>query len=459
MKKCLILSILFLTLKLVALDNDSTAFTIRKIEIQGNKKTKAFIILRELSFKVNDTIHNWNFHKEQSRKQLINLFLFNEIVIDKNEQNEVVIHVTERWYIWPVPVVQIADRNLNQWLLSRDPARLIYGVQMQWYNIRGRNETMILDFKTGYTQLFNLSYRMPYFNKKSTWGLQLTTTISANRELWYKTENNKVQFFRDNSLFLINRKGVELIFTHRKKIFNYHQIYGGFRQTIVKDTVNSSSVNKEYLFQGKSHQDEVYIGYSYTRDKRDMKGYPTKGHYLKASIEGPYFLFKKLLSFPCNIKFNAAKYFDIGHNWFASLGGTLRYFEINNLPYNRTQALGYGRDFIRGYELYVIDGNHFALCKSELKYRLINKKYKLFKGVPNYEELPLALYATSYCDAGYVWNYNAKTTINNSMPNSYQYGAGAGLNLVLFYDYCVRTEYSFNKYGQHRMFVQFVASI
>ena len=458
MKNCLLFCLLSIVLSGFAQNNDST-FRVHKIEITGNKKTKAFIILRELTFKVNDTVHNWNYHKELSRKQLINLFLFNEISIERDSLNVVTIMVTERWYFWPVPVIQIADRNLNQWLLSKDPSRLIYGIQMQWYNIRGRNETMILDFKTGYTQLFNLTYRMPYFNKKSTWGLQVNTGISANRELWYKTDQNKVKFFRDNNLFLINRRNVEMVFTHRKKILNYHQIYVGYRQTLVKDTVYSAEVNPAYLYGGNNKQNEFYIGYQYTRDKRDLKGYPTKGHYLKASIEGPYFINPHLNPFPFNIKVTASKYFNLGKNWFAAVGGTARYFEINKLPYNRTQALGYGKDFIRGYELYVIDGNHFALGKSELKYRLINRKYKFLKGVPNYEKLPLSLYVTTYYDGGYVWNFNKTTTLNNSMPNSYQYGYGTGLNLVLFYDYCVRTEYSFNKFGQHRLFVQFVASI
>ena len=56
---------------------DST-FTVDSIHIDGNKKTKVQIILRELSFKKGDTIHNWSYHQAQSRKQLINLFLFNE---------------------------------------------------------------------------------------------------------------------------------------------------------------------------------------------------------------------------------------------------------------------------------------------------------------------------------------------------------------------------------------------
>ncbi len=437
---------------------DST-FTVTAIEITGNKKTKDFIILRELTFSVNDTIHNWSYHREQSRRQLINLFIFNEISIVKTGGN-ITIQVTERWYLWPVPSLQLGDRNLSQWLLSGDPNRLIYGLQLQWYNIRGRNETMVVDFKTGYTQLFNLTYRIPYFNKKKTWGMQLNTGISANREVWYKSEDDKVQFFKDNNLFLINRKNVELVFTYRKKFFHYHQLYAGYRQTAIKDTVFSDAVNNQFFYNaGTNIQDEYYIGYQFTLDRRDFKGYATKGNYLRASVEGPYFIGKDNRTFPFKVRVTAAKFMQLGKNVFASAGGTGRFFEIDKLPYFRTQALGYGKDFIRGYELNVIDGNHFLLGKAELKYRLINKKYNFMKKVRNYETLPMSLFLTTYYDAGYVWNFNKTATQNNRMPNSYQYGTGMGLNLVVFYDYVVRVEYSINKYQQHRMYVQFVASI
>lgn len=459
MKKILTLFFIGLSFGAYSQTNDSS-FSVKQINIQGNKKTKDFIILRELTFKAGDKVQNWNEQMEQSRKQLINLFLFNEILITKNDSGMVTIHVTERWYFWPIPMVQLGDRNFNQWWLTKDPARLIYGIQLRMFNLRGRNETMLVDFKTGYTQLFNISYKVPYFNKRNTWGVQLSFGISANREVWYKTENDKVQFFRDNDLFLINRRNVELNFTHRKKFFHYHQVYGGYRYTGIKDTIYSNEVNSNFLYKaGRNFQEEYYIGYQFTYDRRDFKGYPTKGEYLKASIEGPYFIEKNTGVFPVRIKVTAAKYMQIHKNLFAAIGGTARLFEIDKLPYNRTQALGYGKDFIRGYELNVIDGRHFLLGKSELKFRLINRKYDFMKKVRNYEKLPLALFLTTYYDAGYVWNSDEAVKLTNKMPDSYQYGTGVGLNLVMFYDYCMRMEYSINKYQQHRLYVQFVASI
>lgn len=459
MKKILLLTACLTVLIALPAQQKDSVIAIGSITLKGNKKTKPFIILRELTFKTGDTVHNWSYHKEQSRKQLINLFIFNEIDIQLLDSGKVIVNVTERWYLWPAPVLQIADRNFNQWWLTRDPARLIYGVQLQWYNIRGRNETMLLDFKTGYTQLFNFIYRVPYFNKKNTWGVQFGTYVSANREVWYKTKEDKVQFFKYDNLFLINRRGAELVFTHRKKIFSYHLFYGGYRHINVKDTVITPAVNPDYLYaKGRTIQNEYYIGYQYTLDKRDFKGYPTRGYSFKAAIEGPYFASKGIQSMPILVKSTFAKYFKISNHFYASAGMTARYFKIDSQPYSRTSALGYGKDIIRGYELNVIDGNHFVLGKAELKYRLIHKKYNFLKGVPNYETLPLSVFLTTFYDAGYVWNNRKQTTLYNKMPNSLQYGTGLGLNFILFYDYCVRTEYSFNKYGQNRLFLNFITT-
>ena len=198
---------------------DST-FTVDSIHIDGNKKTKVQIILRELSFKKGDTIHNWSYHQAQSRKQLINLFLFNEIALRK-VGNTINIDVKERWYIWPKPELEYADRNFNQWWLSKDPKRLIYGLNLEWYNLFGRNQTLTLNLINGYTKMAGVNYKVPYFNKKQTWGMQFVAQYSSNKEIWFKTANDKVQFFRDQDREMIRRSNAERSFMHRPQILSY----------------------------------------------------------------------------------------------------------------------------------------------------------------------------------------------------------------------------------------------
>ncbi len=440
-----------------------TIFTVDSIIITGNKKTRSNIITRELTFKQGDTIQNWQYQQEQSRRQLINLFLFNEILIKRNA-NIVTVHVTERWYIWPYPELDYADRNLSQWLLTRDPKRLIYGLRLEWFNIRGRNETMQLDLIMGYTRMVNFGYKIPYFNKKQTWGAQVYATYSTNKEVWYKTAEDKVQFFKDRDRNLINRRGLELAVTHRKKIFSYHQVYAGYLEINIADTVRSAAVNPDFLLNGSNRQRETYLGYNFTFDRRDFKGFPLRGYLVKIGAEGADLRVDGHAVTTFALRTSVSRYFRISGAFYGSFNATAKYYSLDLPPYTKVRALGYGKDYIRGYELKVIDGNQFVLGKTELKYRFLNRKYKFMKRFRNYEILPVSLYLSTYYDIGYV-NKNSGNQLlyiqsdNNKLANSWQYGFGMGLNIVMFYDYCFRAEYSFDKYLNHRMYFSFVASM
>lgn len=444
----------------VRAQSDDSSFVVQHIKTIGLRRTREAIVMRELTFKVGDTIRNWTYHKEQSRKQLINLFLFNEVTIDR-VNGDIIVHATERWYTWPIPVLDYADRNFNQWWLTKDPKRLIYGLDLSQYNIGGRNQTMVLNLVMGYTRSVGINYKIPYINKKMSWGMQVSAKINANKEVWSTTVNDKVSFFRDNDRTLIRRQMGELVFTHRKKFFVYHHVYTGFRRVDV-DPVIADSVNYDYLMYHQDVQNEGYLGYQFVFDKRDFKGYPLNGHLLKVQAEGSNYFFKNVPDFQTLIlKLAYSRYMKIKGNLFASAHVTARYFDNMYPQYTAVQALGYGKDYIRGYELRVIDGSNFALGKFELKYRLVNANYAFAAGVKNYEKLPVCVYLTGFMDAGYVrnWRQIQQASGNNLLPNSLQNGGGVGLNVVMYYDYCMRVEYSADRQLNRRFYLSFVASM
>ena len=436
-------------------------FFVKNIEIIGNKKTKDNIIIREMAFRVGDTLNNLEYSIDQSRRQLLNLFLFNEVEI-KAEDSIVLVKVTERWYIWPYPKLTYADRNINQWLLTKDPKRLIYGTDIEWYNFRGRNETIKLNLRMGYTRLANLNYMMPYINKKQSWGLNFIVNYSDNKEVWYKTDSNKVKFFKDNNTHLINRKGIEVAAIHRKAIFNYHRFYAGHKQISVADTVAKREVNANYLLNQAVNQKETYFGYSFTFDRRDFKGYPLRGLMVKLNVENSVYFGQSLVS--QTVKGSVSKYVKLDKNIYNASFLGFKWMQFNKnapIPYNKITALGYDRDYIRGYELYVIDGAHFGLAKTEFKYRIFERKTKFVSQLRNYEKANVAVFVTAFADAGYVWNNNQTNLLlnSNTMPNSLQYGYGAGLNAVMFYDYLLRIEFAQNKLNDHRFYLSFITAI
>ncbi len=434
-------------------------FKIEKIIILGNKQTKENIILRDLEFKTNDTIkiNNWAKIKEKSRLNLLNLFLFNEVEINRNEDNSITIKVIERWYIWPIPVVKLADRNFNQWWLTKDPKRLIYGIELKHNNIAGKQHQLYLYALGGYTKQFDVLYKIPYWNKALNWGTHISFGINSNKEIWHKTIGNKVTFFRDNDKEIIQRYYANIKIIKRTGINQYHQYYLNYKNIKVADTVLNYAVNNHYLLDSNSNQQfELGIGYQYTLDKRDFRGFPLSGYYFRINSYLPYFSNQKLA---LKIE-NIATYFKpISKKIFGSIGFYGRYYSLKYMPYSLAQTLGYAREIIRAYELNVIEGQNYVLFKQEIKYRFFHKKVKVKEIIKPYNQIPIDIYLSFFSDQGYVETNSLHLSKENSYNNSWQIGYGLGINTIAFYDYCLRIEYSVNKHLFHRAYLSFIAPI
>ena len=100
--------------------NPNAGFILGEIIITGNKRTKNYIIERELPFKSGDSINLPELVKkfEVARQQLVNTRLFIDAVVALKSVRgyfvDVVIEVKERWYIFPIPYVKPIDRNLTE---------------------------------------------------------------------------------------------------------------------------------------------------------------------------------------------------------------------------------------------------------------------------------------------------------------------------------------------------------
>ena len=118
---------------------------IRNIQIEGLKTTKEATVLRELSFSVGDKVTIQELHSllEKNRSNLLNQWLFNFVdftPIIKRSEVDILLKITERWYVWPYPIFEISERNFNVFWDSlrhsnfQDFSRVNYGVFLNWYN-------------------------------------------------------------------------------------------------------------------------------------------------------------------------------------------------------------------------------------------------------------------------------------------------------------------------------------
>ena len=130
------------------------------ISIYGNKKTKDFIIEREIPFKQGEYITPVQLAKDLviAKQQLINSSLFLDVsVYIENRYGEFVfitVYVKERWYIFPLPYFRYIDPNFNTWWVTYNHTlqRTNYGVKFLHNNISGRNDKLTAWFITGFSK-------------------------------------------------------------------------------------------------------------------------------------------------------------------------------------------------------------------------------------------------------------------------------------------------------------------
>lgn len=452
--------------------NDSSSVIINKINISGNKKTKDRIILRELTFRENESvpISGLMSKLEQSRKNIYNLNLFSTVVLNiKNwEQNKVNVDITveERWYTYPFPVFELADRNFNVWWNQiephRDLRRTEYGIRFIQANTTGRNDWLRVSFRLGYSRKLETSYNLPYIDKKLHTGLSFFFSYSQNKQIAYITQDNKQLFFPDpfvtNAPFIRERFVYGITLTHRPIIHHTHFIEGRYHQNWIDHTI--ANLNSDYFLNGNQRQQFFFLRYAFENDFRDVKQYPLKGHYL-------YFEIAKtgLIIFPnepdiTTLTAEGRKFWQLSANHFLSGQLKAMYSTPEKQPYFNQKAFGFKQDFVRGYEYYVVDGQRFTLLKSTYKFKLAHFEIHNSGFLPKkFNTIPYNFYLKTYCDIGYVYDNYAYKQWSNPLNNNWLAGTGIGLDIVTIYDMLFRMEYSINLKKEHSLFLHFKVDI
>jgi hypothetical protein len=364
----------------------------------------------------------------------------------------------ERWYIWPVPILELADRNFNEWLKKMDFNRINYGFFLTWNNFRGRRERLEIYTRFGYDEKYQILYQIPYVNKKQTLGLGFSGGWAQNHEIAYNSVDNKEVYFKSESVYPQKVYFARSEAYYRKGIHNLHLWQLSFINQQVSDSV--LIYNPDYNF-GPSNTNQYFsIFYQYRSDFRDYRQYPLKGYYFDIQVE------KKGLGFfddpavnAFNLKVNYRKFFKLNGRFFWASGITAKTTPFYDQPYSYQQGMGYGRDFVRGYEYYVVDAQHYALLKNNFKFELVPTKVLNLNFIPTdkFSKLYYAFYLNLYSDIGYAVDNRDITT--NPLANQYLVGYGIGLDFMSYYDFVIRFEYSFNIQGESGFFIHFMPSI
>jgi outer membrane protein assembly factor BamA len=449
---------------------NTTFLKIRNIQISGNKKTKTYIILREMLLHEDDSFPATKIDETllQQRMNIFNLGLFNDVAINiknwEEDSLDLFIQVRERWMIMPVPIVKFVDRNVVEWWkqYNHNFKRLQYGLQLNWGNLTGRNDMLQVGISFGFAQRLDIGYNIPIIQrKKERLGLSIYYTMLRTKRIAYNTVDDKLAYMDLGKTWQNQKIEISPQISYRKRIHTTHYFSMGYGWSIISDSAYRANPN---YFLGDRKQQFFKIGYDYVADFRNIRAYPTDGWmlsvnftnyglgFLKTKMTTAGFQFSKYILWKKQPRFSAAAMIKWQFSW------------PRKQPYNLQpiKSLGYYENAIRGYELNVMDGQHFLLFKNEYRCRLFSfqlNKVKKFKGKnaailnSSLAYLPLNLYLTAFFDAGYVWD--RYFTDNNQYKNKWQFGYGVGLNLVTFNSKLLRIEYSFNRYLKKGLYLHF----
>lgn len=453
-----------LSQKLQAQTPTDSLVIVDHISYHGNKITKQHIIERELLIQQGDTIPIALFRQniKASQDNLMNTSLFNivrvQAVLGAKYNGMyyymVEVHMQERWYIWPLPIFELAERNFNTWWETKDLSLLNYGLYLNWDNFRGRKEKLSLLLQFGYDEKWGLSYHIPYLNKKKTLGLTLVYSRQKQHAISYITQDNKPLRYRLEKGYIAKRHKAELSLHYRPNIYKSHHVNLGYYQHHFHDTL--ALLNPSFASQNEIEY--MRLSYLFRNDHRNYKIYPLTGYYYTIEVE------KKglgLLQTPINqisLQLDARKYWQLQPRWYAALFFSGRVGAESHHSYFINRGLGYGRYFVRGYEYYVIDGQNYILTKSELRFALFEQTTSTLPIInnPKFNRVPWAVYLSSFIDSGYVPSTPSQ---GNTLQKELLLGGGVGINIVTYYDMVFRSEFSINKKGETGIFFHFIAPL
>ncbi len=461
---CYLFSLCFLQAQTPPLDNGQ--IVINNILIAGNKRTKNHIISRELLFHEGDTLKVTDTSAvfQQSHNNIFNTNLFNEVKLTylptsyDSSYGDVLVDVVERWYFFISPQIDIADRNFNEWIdRGAKFSRLVYGINIKYTNFRGRKEEVELAIHSGFAEKYELFYTIPYLTKNQKTGIKFQFHYSLNKNVAAQNLENKLDYIESD--FVLRKRfytGANFLF--RRNYYTKHNIELLFHDNSIKDTI--AEVNPNYFLNGNTTERLFELTYSITYDRRNRNNYPTRGNYLSGTIKK---LGLTIWDKNTNIwRFNVAgkKFFEISKR--ASFGSNLNYYFNNQSPwpFMFNEGLGYHENFVRGYELFIINANQYVLNRNEFRFKALafNIDISNILKMQQFNKIPYGIFLKTFFDHGYSTDAT-RNPLNARLSDKYLFGYGVGVDVVSYYNLVFRFEISRNNLNETGFFFHMGSAI
>ncbi|MEZ4912185.1 MAG: POTRA domain-containing protein [Saprospiraceae bacterium] len=426
---------------------------IRNIVISGNEKTSEKVIYKELDFKKGDTIPLESLsalmYKNNGRLESKKIFNKSNINIKNwdNATNEVDVYITlqENWFIYPYPILELADRNFNVWRKEHNYNfnRLNYGAGIKHINLSGMDDALAIKVHGGYSTKVDLSYEYPYLLK--SWGLSTDFSLTNNNEFGYISQGNVLKFYKnENEQTLLKQLKASIAIHNRSSSTIFQRLSLGYIHAKLLDDFDIT-LNPNYFAPNKKSLSIFFLEYLLKIDRTTYPLYPIEG--IRGELSLKHEGFKNEIQ-TSHAVLNLETFVPIVKNLFISNALRFKYnFQSKPIPFYLYKGIGYDNNSIMGYQLYVFESKDYFIVNNALTYKLLDKDFNMMSWVPRqFKTLNIKAFLSAKFDVGYANDpYYGHL---NPLSNTLQYGYGLGFDIVPFNISTFSAIYGFNKLGE-----------
>ncbi len=402
-------------------DFADSVYVVGDVIFIGNELTKYYIIEQEMSLKRGELITHAGVRFDINRIYSLRLFTKVDVRIipDTGNLAMVAVHVTERWFYYPFPVLGIKDRDFSKYY---------YGLGLAHNNVAGENVQLYGAFALGYDPFVSINYINPQ--------IDIENRIFFSLRAYYTEQRNRsLVALAGASNFDEYRSGAEMTIGKRFSLFTLVTMKLDFLNLRVSDNRAGRTLSAD-------GRDEFYsLHASYFYDTRDLKEYPSYGTSAVIGVS-KFGIFEKVIDYQ-RFGVDIRRYIPTWNNvviagrMFASIAGGGR------IPNYGHTFFGYS-ERIRGHFNTILEGEQIAGSTLEVHVPVVRPKYVRFDFIPfeQFKDVRYAVNAAFFADAGNTWYRSSPLSIA-----SFYSGYGAGLHVLLAYSTVVRIEVGF-PYGK-----------
>lgn len=444
-------TIKFVILTIIILSVLPLPAQIRAVVVDGNVRTKESIIERELGFTKDQPLIYSDSLLGIWRMRLESTKLFNWVEITKNSIGDTLnVHVVERWYIWVKPEGGFLDRNFSEWWKNRDIQRLSIGATVYVNNILGQQGGFFVRQAKGFMAADGFGFQRPFLKYKNCNAWKFSLDNMRSRRAWINSENNQVVIKEHWGI----RQQEQLIgIAEYKRRFEY-KWQGVVRYKFARDYAaqDIEALNPQYFIAPLgvvNSQYEDWKQYTHSlvlgciRDTRNQANYPTKGSEWKAGVSGGLQRCNNIAKPYGELDSKYRGFYTLGTHTSLAVLAQMRY-RFGTLGYILQRQMGYGMEYVRGYEAFVFDGAGVALGKAAWRYQLLGDQRSLkLRFLPSaYEKVPIQCWFNIFADVGRT--LSPYQIDRNPMSNQTLMSVGTGIDLLCYYDALARFDCSYN---------------